>query len=84
MNSRLLSRRGRPSPLLLCWLRSEREVLFDTGQGSAGAPQSLLTELGENHFSQNERKGGSKSKFAELNHFSANGNREQGLEGTGY
>lgn len=52
------------------------------GRGFAGAPQSLLAELGEDSLSQNERKGGSKSKFMEINRFSTNGKRFSG--GAGY
>lgn len=79
MNSLLLSPQGRPSPLLLCWLPRELEVLFGKGQRFAGAPRSLLAELGEDRLSQNERKGGIKSKFVEINHLSANGNRVSGV-----
>lgn len=66
-------------PLLLCWLPWELEVLFRRGLRFAGVPQSLLAVLGEDRFSQNERKGGSKSKFVEINHLSANGNRVSGV-----
>jgi len=41
----------------------------------------LLAELGEDSLSLNGRKGGSKSKFAEINHFGANGNRVSGGAG---
>lgn len=48
------------------------------GQGFAGTPQSLLDELGKDCLSQNERKGGNKSKFAVVNNFRENGNMVSG------